>query len=478
MEIIYTKTYQEYKADLDAELSKTAEGFVRIGYLLKVARDTDVLTQSPYQTVTEFAKAEYGIDKSMVSRFININDRFSEGGYSDQLLEQYRGYGYAKLTLMLSLPDEINQELSPAYSKADIQAIKDEMNAEKAITDLEVMMEAGPEQAGGRALGQAPGQPTDENLLEALVRQLGEDSPELYVQMAALVNLDNHMEWTKKAMEAMAPDGEKQYSIRISGKGRYLMSIRETEHTITITALRTLEKETHAYHTLRRAWAEILPVIAGTKKENEEAWEIVYEKEYPGKARVAPVQQPAKPKKTESKPIPRKASKVQKAPKPGPAKAEPPKKDNTPAPEPEKPGSTGTGPQTGMEAAGSENVANCHELPENPIKTGTEQPGEQLSGQIGIKEAIEETEEGSRGVSYIEPHTPQTAAGQELALDKKWENEKEELFDDLKRMNTEGSLLNRNLSQIPYVHIVSLREILINMAALIEEELLRRGESF
>lgn len=462
----YTKTYQEYKTELDTELSKTAEGFVRIGYLLKVARDTDVLAQSPYQTVTEFAKAEYGIDKTMVSRFISINDRFSEGGYSDRLLEQYKGYGYAKLTLMLSLPDEINQELSPAYSKAEIQAIKDEVDEEKNISDLEVMMEPAPEQS------------SDGSLLDMLVRQLGEDSPELYVQMAALVNLDNHMEWTKKAMEAMAPDGEKQYSIRISGKGRYMMSIRETEHTITITALRTLEKETHAYHALRRAWAEILPVIAGTKKENEEAWEIVYEKEYPGKARVAPAQQPAKPQKTESKPIPRKESKVQKAPKPGPAKAEPPKKDNTPAPEPEKPGSTGTGPQTGMEAAGSENVANCHELPENPIKTGTEQPGEQLSGQIGIKEAIEETEEGSRGVSYIEPHTPQTAAGQELALDKKWENEKEELFDDLKRMNTEGSLLNRNLSQIPYVHIVSLREILINMAALIEEELLRRGESF
>ena len=436
MEIIYAKTYQEYKADLDAELSKTAEGFVRIGYLLKVARDTDVLTQSPYQTVTEFAKAEYGIDKTMVSRFISINDRFSEGGYSNQLKEQYKGYGYAKLTLMLTLPDEINQELSPSYSKAEIQAIKDEVDEEKNISDLEVMMEPAPEQS------------SDGSLLDMLILQLGEDSPELYVQMAALVNMDNHMEWSKKAKEAMAPDGEKQYSIRISGKGRYLMGIRETENTVTITALRTLEKETHAYHTLRRAWEKILPVIAGTKKENQEAWEILYEKEYPGKARVAPVQQPAKPKNTKVTPTPRKESKVQKASKPVPAKKQP-------TPKPENPESTGTEQQT-----------------------GTEQPGEQLPGQIGIKEAIEETEEGSGGVSYIEPHTPQTAAGQELALDKKWENEKEELFDDLKRMNTEGSLLNRNLSQIPYVHIVSLREILINMAALIEEELLRRGESF
>ena len=226
----YTKTYQEYKAELDTELSKTAEGFVRIGYLLKVARDTDVLSQSPYQTVTEFAKAEYGIDKTMVSRFISINDRFSEGGYSDQLLEQYRGYGYAKLTLMLSLPDEINQELSPAYSKSEIQAIKDEVDAEQAISDLEVMMEEQPDQA------------PEASLLDMLIRQLGEDSPELYVQMGKIADLEDPQKWFRKAMEILAPDGEKQYSIRISGMGRFLISIRETENEITITALRSLER--------------------------------------------------------------------------------------------------------------------------------------------------------------------------------------------------------------------------------------------
>ena len=41
-EIVYSKTYTEYKRELDAELSKSAESFVRIGYLLKVARDTDI----------------------------------------------------------------------------------------------------------------------------------------------------------------------------------------------------------------------------------------------------------------------------------------------------------------------------------------------------------------------------------------------------------------------------------------------------
>ena len=44
------RSYQEYKAELDSELSKTAEGFVRIGYLLKLARDTDILHESGYSS--------------------------------------------------------------------------------------------------------------------------------------------------------------------------------------------------------------------------------------------------------------------------------------------------------------------------------------------------------------------------------------------------------------------------------------------
>ena len=104
------QTYEQYKEELDRELSKTAEGFVKIGYLLKVARDTDILHESGYATVTEFAQAEYGIDKTQVSRFIHINDRFSEGGYSDHLMQQYQGFGYAKLTLMLQLPDAVNED--------------------------------------------------------------------------------------------------------------------------------------------------------------------------------------------------------------------------------------------------------------------------------------------------------------------------------------------------------------------------------
>ena len=71
MEIMeYKKTYKEYKQELDAVLTRTAEDFVQIGYLLKVARDTNVLAESGYATVTDFAKAEYGIDKTQATLII------------------------------------------------------------------------------------------------------------------------------------------------------------------------------------------------------------------------------------------------------------------------------------------------------------------------------------------------------------------------------------------------------------------------
>ena len=101
---IQITSYTQYKSELDKQLKETAEGFVRIGYLLKLARDTDILSGSGYANVNEFAKAEYNLDKSMVSRFIHINDKFAEGGCSQQLKEQYRGFGYTKLAIMLQLP--------------------------------------------------------------------------------------------------------------------------------------------------------------------------------------------------------------------------------------------------------------------------------------------------------------------------------------------------------------------------------------
>ena len=106
---IQISSYQQFKQALDAEIQREAEGFVKIGYLLRVARDTDVLNGSGYENVNDFAKKEYGLDSSQVSRFISINERFSEGGYSDRLETHFEGFGVAKLSIMLQLPDTLNE---------------------------------------------------------------------------------------------------------------------------------------------------------------------------------------------------------------------------------------------------------------------------------------------------------------------------------------------------------------------------------
>lgn len=285
--IEYTKTYKEYKQELDGELQRTAEGFVRIGYLLKVARDTNILAESGYKTVAEFAEAEYSLNKTQVSRFISINDKFSENGYSERLEAAYQGYGYAKLTIMLQIPEEISEELSPGYTKAEIQAVKEEIDEEKKVSDIEILME-------GTRKDQA-----DMNILERTIHQLGESEAALFEEIYhifATTALSG-----EKIKAVMAPSGEKIYSVRIMGMGRVMLSMKDSEDRVSITPVRCPEeKEYFDWDAVVEAWYMLMDT---DEEEAAAAWEYVYGKEYPLKAKVAPVQheEQKKPVKKDTK---------------------------------------------------------------------------------------------------------------------------------------------------------------------------------
>lgn len=221
-------SYSDFKSELDAELSKSAEGFVRIGYLLKIARDTDVL-KGRYNSVNEFAMAEYGIDKTTVSRWMRINDKFSEGGYSDQLQDQYKGFGYTKLAIMLQLPDSINETITPEYSRADIQQIKDDVDEEKQISDVEAMID------------QIEHPQTDDRL-RLFLKEI--DMPEacLYDGFAAT--------------EALAPQGDGYISARVPGIGKLGMTIRDGCDTVTLTNIRTGEHWEYSTSEVNNTYSE------------------------------------------------------------------------------------------------------------------------------------------------------------------------------------------------------------------------------
>lgn len=312
--IAYQKSYREYKAELDNELQKTAEGFVRIGYLLKVARDTNVLAESGYKTVAEFAQAEYSLDKTQVSRFISINDKFAEGGYSERLQAKYQGFGYAKLTLMLQLPDAVNEALTPSYSKAEIQSIKEEVDEEKKVSDIEVCLEASqaPEEGG--------------TFIERIVKQLLHDEPGIFIELhrealGCSVNMQHFQ-------RIIAPAGEKTYSVRLAGVGRILLILNDGSDNRAVNS-RTGEFEEVTWQQLRDAVEKLTGFKECTGKTAEDKWSELFGEPYPlnapeSKSEVAPEQQTKQP-------AVRKESKVQKA------RTESPKKPVNPKTEEEKP---------------------------------------------------------------------------------------------------------------------------------------------
>lgn len=301
--IEYTKTYQEYKRELDAVLTRTAEDFVQIGYLLKVARDTDILAESGYATVTDFAKAEYGIDKTQVSRFISINDRFSEGGYSDHLLANYKGFGYAKLTLMLQIPDEINEALPPTLSKAEIQDIKNEVDAESRVTDIEVEIE----RAEAAAVTDKPMLPPEGSPLERNLWQLGKEQDKLFRKLWATCLIETAGNYRDNAniMDILIPQGDAVYTVRIPGERRTQIIVNQ-DGAIVVN-LKTLERSKYNTDLICVA---IRTLVNGGSSPEERYRELYGEDMTPEEPEVAPVQ-PETPK--EKKPEKRKESRVTKA---------------------------------------------------------------------------------------------------------------------------------------------------------------------
>lgn len=297
----YTKTYQEYKKELDAVLTRTAEDFVQIGYLLKVARDTNVLAESGYATVTDFARAEYGIDKTQVSRFISINDRFSEDGYSDHLLPSYKGFGYAKLTLMLQIPDEINEALPPTLSKAEIQDIKDEVDAESKVTDIEVEIE----KAEAAAVTDWSILPPEGSPLKRNLWQLGKEQENLFRKLWEICNKGQYPR-SASIMDALIPQGDAVYTVRIPGERRTQIIINSDG--ATVINLKTLERSKYIPQDICYEVEELLN--GGSSP--EEQYKMLYGEDLiPEEPEIAPVQPNETPK--EKKPEKRKESRVTKA---------------------------------------------------------------------------------------------------------------------------------------------------------------------
>lgn len=255
MEEVKTQgTYRDFKESLDREFKQAAEGFVRIGYLLKIARDTEILHESGYQTVAEFAQAEYGLTKDIVSRYIAINDRYSEGGYSEHLQERFRSYGVAKLAEMLTLPDAVIDSMSPELTKNEIREVKKEIKEEEKISDIEVILE---EKEG------------DTDLL-SFIRQYIHDNKESFIGLGPVINGESTNP-IEVILDVLAPSGVAMKTVRVRGVGKLMLSIRGKEMPLELINVRTNEKKTYTWEECIRTMQELYNGKTGKK-----AWEAFY----------------------------------------------------------------------------------------------------------------------------------------------------------------------------------------------------------
>lgn len=249
MELTEKKTYKEFKAELDKEMLVAANSFCRIGYLLRIAKDTTILHESGYANINDFAKSEYNLSKDMVSRYIRINEKYSEGGYGEHIAAAYKDYGVAKLAEMITLPDAIADNIPPEMTKGQIQNIRKEVRDEEKITDIEVALET-------------PEKPAEEfeNIFEQWMYVYFKENNEKFKTAAELLKkysgnpMYSEKEFAEKFSDILSPSGVDMIPARVKGIGKLMLSINGIDEPPVIINVRTGEVEETTWQQLTDAF--------------------------------------------------------------------------------------------------------------------------------------------------------------------------------------------------------------------------------
>lgn len=117
-------TYQEAKDILREKLDYMKKNFIAAGYYMKYIRDHELFREDGYESIWEFAEDNYGIKKSTASRWMSMNDKFSQGGNSPVLAEEFRDFEKSQLQEMLYLDDKQIETVTPDMTVKEIREVR------------------------------------------------------------------------------------------------------------------------------------------------------------------------------------------------------------------------------------------------------------------------------------------------------------------------------------------------------------------
>lgn len=126
-------TYQEAKDILREKLDHMKKNFIAAGYYMKYIRDHELFREDGYESIWEFAEDNYGIKKSTASRWMSMNDKFSQGGNSPVLAEEFRDFEKSQLQEMLYLDDKQIETVTPDMTVKEIREVRKPAEPERKL---------------------------------------------------------------------------------------------------------------------------------------------------------------------------------------------------------------------------------------------------------------------------------------------------------------------------------------------------------
>lgn len=129
--------YEDAKEIIRDELGNIRNSFIKVGYFLRRIQETEGYKEDGYESIWECAKDQFGITRTTASRWMEINKRFSSGGCSPYLAEEYKGYNKSQLQEMLYLSEEKLEEVNPGMKVMEIREQGKNEHIESAESHIE-----------------------------------------------------------------------------------------------------------------------------------------------------------------------------------------------------------------------------------------------------------------------------------------------------------------------------------------------------
>lgn len=120
--------YREAKEIIRNKLQGMTQNFIGIGFYLRQIKETEGFRKDGYESIYEIAEDQYGIKRSTAIRWMQMNEKFSQGGYSPFLDSGYKDFGKSQLQEMLYLDSEQLEEVTPEMTVREIRRFRKKMN--------------------------------------------------------------------------------------------------------------------------------------------------------------------------------------------------------------------------------------------------------------------------------------------------------------------------------------------------------------